>query len=215
MKFLKPRKCPKKSTNKNLIQFFSQKNQKHVFCESYLERDTYLTCEFLNPVQTYEVQEIRVQFDVDGKDKVYTPDAKLNLRSDLYSKGMIVEVKRCDELVKPEVWRKLTRARQEFTNAGYGFKILTDADIQVQPRLNNLRLLYRYRNSLPEVETQHLIFDRVRGNDDVTIRELMKLVRQRGEIFRSPFAMIAKGLVKVDINKPITPNSYVALGGAK
>lgn len=214
MKFLKPRRCPKKSTNKNLIQFFSQKNDQHVFCESYLERDAYLTCEFLNSVETYDVQDIRVQFDLGERSTIYTPDAKLNLRDDLYSKGMIVEIKRCDELVKPKVWRKLTRARQEFMNAGYGFKIMTDADIQVQPRLNNLRLLYRYRNSLPEAETRNLIFDLLRGNDDVTVKELMSLVRKRGENFSNPLAMAAKGLITLDINKPITPNSLVKAGGS-
>lgn len=215
MKYLETRKCPKKSKVKNLIQFHSHKNQKHVFCESYLERDTYLTFEFLNQVISYDVQNIRVQFDVDGRPSIYTPDANLLLRNDLHSKGLIVEVKRSEDLIKPKVWRKLRRARQEFMAEGYGFVICKDSDIQIQPRLNNLRLLYRFRNSLPEPETQALIFDRLRGNDDVTVGELTKIVRQHGEIFNSVFAMVATGLIKLDLNKPITPKSFVQLGGAQ
>ena len=215
MKVLKKRKLPKKSTHKNLIQFHSHKNQKHMFCESYLESDVYLTFEFLKNIVSYTVQEFRVQFDLDGRPSTYTPDAKVILHDDYHSKGVIVEVKRTEELIKPKVWRKLRRARQEFVAEGYGFVICKDSDFQVQPRLNNLRLLYRYRDSLPEQETQNLIYDRVRGNDDVTIGELNKLVKQRGGLDTNAYAMASRGLLKLDINQVITPNSLVSLGGVK
>lgn len=115
MKVIEPRRLPKKSTNKNLIWFYSHKNQKHLFCESYLERDVYLTFEFLRRIESYEVQDMRVQFDLEGRRSIYTPDAKVKLHGGVHSKGVIVEVKRCAELVKPKVYKKLRQARRELS----------------------------------------------------------------------------------------------------
>lgn len=224
MEIVDPRKLPKKSRVKNLINFYSWKNERHVWCESYLERDFCQVCDYKCEIVSYESQPMTVRIEYNGKSIVYTPDLLIHtLGGSPTSKGLVVEIKSSEQYCNDQLQRKLAKIRMEFELEGYGFAVWTDVDLPSDDTLDNIRLLTRYKNSLPSKSTIQRVIASVKANDDMTVSELNYFIRKLEDDSRifgdyrntNVYSILANGMLVVDMSEKIVPTTVVTMGVQK
>lgn len=128
-------------------RFPSLKMGRSVHWESQLERDLIYLLEFDPEVQAYREQPTTLSLMVEGKPRRYTPDFLVQKPHGLY----VVEVKPAEKARQPEYIALFAAAAESLRSLASSFQILTETEIRVQPRLDNIRLLLRYqRMDVPE-----------------------------------------------------------------
>lgn len=119
--------------------FPSAKLGRQVHFESILEKHACYLLEFSPGVIRYQEQ---VQIELpDGE--VRFPDFEI-----IDSSGSVryIEVKAQQQLCRPEVGERLKYLSDYLISQGYGYCVLTEKEINRQPRLENLKLLFAYRS---------------------------------------------------------------------
>src|SRR5919206_3283789 len=124
---------------KKVSKFPSIKLKRVVKCESPLERDYVYLLEF-GRANFYEEQPLRIRYYMDGDKRHYTPDFLVEMGD----KKLIVEVKPAVKIVEEEYQTLFRIVSQICRQEGYDFVVVTDHMIRVQPRLQNIKILYRY-----------------------------------------------------------------------
>lgn len=141
---MKPKVLPKGMWSKSIHYFYSLKNQSYCWCESMLERDALLLMEFDDDIEAYKTQPISIQYkNSSGKISRYTPDylykRKSRARPGFHEVKMAARVD--DELIN-----KLALVNVRIKKAyGTQLEIISDTEIRVGRRIDNLMALYSYR----------------------------------------------------------------------
>lgn len=119
----------------------SRKNNKQLAFESTLEHDFFLSLEFDSSVVSFEEQPFKLQYDCDGTNRTYTPDALVHY----HNSSTVFEVKYKNELDGDEELRKKLSCitHQIDSEDKYNFVIFTDATYD-QIYLQNLKFLYKF-----------------------------------------------------------------------
>src|ERR1700759_431623 len=115
-----------------------------VMWESKLERDFLYLLEFDPSVISYREQPMRLLYNFDGKLRRYTPDFLVERKH----KKQIIEVKPKDKVFKGNNEQRFRIISRIFLSLGYEFKIVTDTHIRTQPRLYNIKLLWKYARTI-------------------------------------------------------------------
>jgi len=128
------------SGHKNLGKFASVKTGRVAWYESLLERDFMYLLDYDRNVSYWHEQPLRIHFSHGGKVHRYTPDLEVHRAS----QKQLIEVKPKHQ-VDSGKWEVLFRAASSICEEeGYQFLVVTDEIIRVQPRLENVKLLWKY-----------------------------------------------------------------------
>lgn len=121
--------------------FPSAKNGRMVHFESVLEKHACYLLEFSPGVRSYQEQPL---VELPTGERRY-PDFEI---VDAMGGINYVEVKSRKQLARPEVSERLQCLEEYLNDQGFGYQVLTEADMDQQPRLNNLKLLFAYRTAV-------------------------------------------------------------------
>jgi|GEM_PF-2111163 len=122
--------------------FNSLKAQVMIPWESGLEKDSCLLFEFSAGIKTYRAyQEREIYYDGPIQKSCYI-DFLLELHS---GQSLLIEVKDERKLAEPAVRKKYALIAEHLQRQGRSFRLLTDAQINQEPRRSNLRKIAYHR----------------------------------------------------------------------
>lgn len=203
------RKLTKGRSGKRIVFFPSRKNEGLMPCESRLEADNCLNLEFDHSVISYRTQPFTIDL---GGNESYTPDSvHLDNLGSLY----IREIKFSGALECKKLLARLERINTIFTKQGINFNVLTEKNLQLIPKLNNYKLLYR---------CSHQTFDKMLLDFALNLLEglstpcSLKTFRNKCNTHHLPpliaDTLLFLGLVLYDEQKELTQNSLIwKIGG--
>lgn len=108
--------------------------------EQMLEADACLLFEMSPRVRRYREQPARVWFPDEEQIHRYTLDYELEL---IDGRRVLVEIKPENQLRRPEVRGRMDLIQEYMAKQEVPFLVLTDDTVRQQPRLHNLRVLWR------------------------------------------------------------------------
>ena len=144
---IRNRSLKQRAFTKNTHYFHSRKNNRFFWCETKLELDYCLYCEFDRAVLSYKTQPISFVYTrPDGSVGRYTPDM-------LVARGLTLEDLGFEE-IKIERWTRHGRfkramsalRRHSLSRHSVPLNLVTDKSFRVGHRINNYELLYGYRD---------------------------------------------------------------------
>ncbi|MBB6285660.1 MULTISPECIES: TnsA endonuclease N-terminal domain-containing protein [unclassified Pseudomonas] len=191
---------------KHITHFPSFKNKKVVVCESELEADFCVWLEYEDQVVAYAPQPGTFSFAMEDRAVRYTPDFEIS-----YGTGEIryVEIKP-DHIVEDASYlRKIGEFRKVCEQAGYGFDLITEREIRIQPKLRNLQNLYNRMHLVTDTELNYVLDSlRQTSMSGSTVRSLLALP------YPPSMKSIAKGvfnrLISADLDQLFTLESRVS-----
>jgi hypothetical protein len=201
---------------KNIGKTPSLKAGRPVWWESLLERDYIVLLEFDPDVIAFVEQPFRVRYSFEGRVRHYTPDFLVERKN----KWQVVEVKSKEKAsseafrlfrlsAEPEILkgtRKFMAADDERTCE---FVVATEDKIRVQPRLENVKILRGYART-PFLPGHAVLCRRfLRENEGASIADLVAALSDGGATLPVAYSLIYHGILVVDLNSPLDPQSVV------
>lgn len=199
-----------KSGRKVVGKFPSIKNGCMVWWESQLERDYFYLLESDPDVISYEEQPLTISYYLDAVSHLYTPDLRV-IRQDV---KQIVEVKMKETAEKAEYVELFRRVEPICQRNGYEFVVATEETIRVQPRLDNIKLLYKYCRTAVTSAHQILLYSMFSGQEALSIQEIITGFSAKGISVGVVYSLIYHGILSVDLMQPIRNGSAVRLSQA-
>ena len=188
-------------------KFPSIKNGRMVWWESQLERDFLYLLEIDPDVISYEAQPLKMEYFMEGKIHRYTPDVRV-IRTD---RKQIVEVKDEAKSKKEEYVQLFRRVGPICQKEGYEFIVVTDREIRIQPRLDNVKMIYKYAKTPVTTKHQILLYAIFGERETLTLEEVIKGFASKGERAATVYALIFGGILSVDLSRPLNIGSEVWL----
>lgn len=201
------RKITNAGTTKLIGKFPSLKMGRIVWYESLLERDYFYLLELDPDVVSYREQPGRIYYVLKGKGHHYTPD----LLVERQHVKQIVEVKPKRKTAEENFLRLFRLAEEVCRREGYEFKVATEEMIRVQPRLNWVKLLYKYARTpiLPQHQVGcHELFAE---KEQAPLGEVTEFFTSRGGDQRVVYALIYHGLLSINLSEPLSRDVNVRL----
>jgi hypothetical protein len=195
------------STTKVIGKFPSLKMGKTVWFESQIERDFIYLLEFDGDVLFYQEQPEKINYVRDDKGHSYTPDFLVRRRGGEQLVEVKPEARRNDEenvLLFGSV-APIIRAQ------GREFLVVSDEKIRVQPRLNNIKLLWRYAR-VPIVPQHQILCQELLGmRQQVSFTEAIHLFENNGVTRDVVYALLYRGVLATDLMQPLNASAPVYL----
>jgi hypothetical protein len=197
-----------RSPRRVVYKFPSIKLKRTVYCESSLELDyAFLLDADHGGVISFQEQPGKIKYYFNSKPHTYTPDFLVN-RPD---KKQIVEVKPESKISSEENKLLFGIIEPICRGANYEFVVATDVKIRVQPRLDNIKLFWKYGRTA--VYAQHHIycqeFFALKRNP--VLGELFEFLACRKEGRAIVFSLLYWGVVGIDVNAPINADAPIYL----
>jgi hypothetical protein len=201
------RRVIRRGTRRTVGKFPSLKGgKKSIHWESTLERDLCYLLEIDPDVITFKEQPLKIMYVLDGKVRYYTPDL-LVIRK---NKKQLVEVKPKNKLQKYiHIFHVISQICEQ---NGYEFVVLTEKVIRQQPRLNNIKLLWKYSRTV--INPQHQIACRefFLKRHVSSLKEVREFFESIGARVQVAYGLLYWGLLEIDlINQPINLSTSVRL----
>jgi TnsA endonuclease-like protein len=207
------RKISNRGSKKNIGKFPSIKMGRTIKWESLIERDEIYLLEYDREVTAYEEQPDRIHYVLDGKKHYYTPDFK----ADRAGKVQIVEVKLKKAVDEGKYTILFREIKWLLCQNGREFVVATDKMIRVEPKLSNIKLLYRYARVPVLVCHQGLCQRFFRARREASIRELYEFFSSE-EVengLQVIYSLLYWGYLEIDLMKMIELESMVWLPGTE
>lgn len=187
-----------KHRSKHTINFFSEKNDCHLWCESFLERKYALHCEFDESVERYCTQP--EYFSVYGKR--YTPDFLIQYKSGL---SEYIEIKHSYYMSEDFFLKHKQRKRIIYETTRLDLILLSEKDFN-RIESENYELLRQYR----DIDTALLIDEISRLPNRLTLSKLEKAIGKISGTTRAhAWALVAKQHYHFDVTKPLNADSVL------
>jgi len=158
---------------KNLGKFASVKTGRVAWYESLIEKDFMYLLDYDRDVSYWHEQPLRIRFSHGAKVHRYTPDLEVHRAA----QKQLIEVKPKHEVDSGE-WDVLFRAASSVCEQeGYEFLVVTDEIIRLQPRLENVKLLWKYART-PVLPQHQIICSELfqsRKDQPVTLDDLIQI----------------------------------------
>jgi hypothetical protein len=205
------RKIPRRGSKKNIGKFPSFKMGKTLWWEALTERDAMFLYEYDREVSSYEEQPNPIFYILNDKRHRYTPDFRV-VRGEHIE---IVEVKPEDKLESEELKEVFAQIRQECEKVGQKFVVITDKMIRVEPKLGNIKMLYRY--AMIPILLRHQILRRefFETKHEARLGALADFFTS--ERIEDPkqtvYALVYHGYLEIDFMKTIDLDSVLSLPG--
>ena len=193
---------------RNLIgKFPSLKMGRVVWYESLLERDYMYLLEIDSDVISYREQPGRIYYTLGGKRHRYTPDLLVERRSE----KQIIEVK-LKKVAEKEEYRRLFHIAGEICRReSYEFRVATEETIRLQPRLNGIKLLYKYARTVLLPQHQIGCHEFFTMKQEAPLGEVTRFFASKGVGQQVVYALIFHGVLSADLTRPLTQHSVVRL----
>jgi hypothetical protein len=202
------RKVVRRTTCRTVGYFASLKMGQPVPWESLLELQQIKRFETDGRVKFYWAQPECVRYVIDGKQRKYFPDFRVQLRS---GTTYIVEVKYSDDAEKPENVAKYRAITDHYRSRGQRFELATEQDIRRQPRLANAEILLNAGRRIP---TKLAVFQwqaRFDAAPPVTLADLVS--DEASPEFRALLHLARLGHFDIALDhSPIGPNTAILSG---
>lgn len=195
-------------TLKNIGKFPSLKNKSTVWFESHLERDFIYLLEFDKEVIKYQEQPFKINYFLDGKKRFYTPDFFVEKQH----KNQVVEIKPQSKIENAEFIHFSNQMTVFFAQKGYEYLVITDSTIRLQPKLSNIKLLWRYAQMPITTKHQVLTQELFSNSSRILFSNFCSFLYHAKEQKELVYALLFHGYLVTDIEKPITANSVLSLG---
>jgi len=156
-------------------------------------------------VTSYREQPLKIEYVMEGKKHLYTPDFLVERKG----KKQLIEVTLRKKVRERDVAFRIISAI--CARHGYEFVAVTEEEIRVQPRLNNIKLLWRY--SRTPITPQHHIAcqEYLRKRGESTLDEIMDFFMSCRAGKQVVYGLIYHGALDIDLMKLISPDSIVRL----
>jgi hypothetical protein len=203
------RKIPRYGAQKNIGKFSSVKTGRVAWYESLLERDYMYLLDFDPEVTYWHEQPLKIRFNFGGKIHWYTPDLEVHRNS----KKQIVEVK-AKEQVESGKWDFLFRTANSICKEEEcGYVVVTDETIRQQPKLENVKRLWKYART--PVYSQHQVlcseFFRKKQVAQIELGDLFQLCKAESVPAQCLYALLFWGVLDFDITQPLDQCSPISL----
>ncbi|MFM2478416.1 TnsA endonuclease N-terminal domain-containing protein [Celerinatantimonas sp. MCCC 1A17872] len=184
----------------NIRKFMSLKNDAVVRTMSVLEFDFCFHLEYNPDVKRFSSQPINLAYFFNGRSCRYTPDF---LVTSIDGKDVLVEVKHSSQIFKPDFKaRFMERKRSAQDNYGYQLNLITEKQIQLNPILNNLKLLHRYSGLHTVTEAEKYVLSYIRRKQKVQLYDISEaLGLSEHETMISTLCWLSSGKIKTDLAK--------------
>lgn len=204
------RKIPRYGAgHKNLGKFASVKTGRVAWYESLLEKDFMYLLDYNHDVSYWHEQPLRIRFTHGGKVHRYTPDLEVHGSG----KKQLIEVKPKVQ-VDSGKWEVLFRAASSICEEeGYQFLVVTDEIIRVQPRLENVKLLWKYARTpvLPQHQIICSQFFQSRKDELVTLGDLVQLFTRKQLPTQTLYSLLFWGALDFDLMQPLDQCSQITV----
>lgn len=203
------RRIPRYGAQKNIGKFFSVKTGRVAWYESLLERDYMYLLDFDPAVTFWHEQPLQIRFCHGGKTHRYTPD--LDVRRN--SKKQIVEVKP-EHKVKSGKWDFLFRTASSICEPeGYEFIVVTDEQIREQPKLENVKKLWKYARTPVGSHEQVLCagYFQQRQGAEIALGDLERFFKAERVPVQALYALLFWGALDFDLMQPLDSCSLISL----
>ncbi|MFT4207739.1 MAG: Tn7 transposase TnsA N-terminal domain-containing protein [Ralstonia sp.] len=156
-------------------------------------------------VHSYEVQPSFESISVGGSPERYVPDVRIRFVDG--TEGWF-EVKPDVRLKSKRVARRLDAAADHFAQSGRRFRVVTDKQLDTEPRASNvLEVMYHRRASLSSVELAH-VRHKLESESPQAMSDFISLVG-----LCDAWRLLGLGTVGVDLDQPIAPDAAIYLEG--
>jgi hypothetical protein len=204
-----PMRMPPKGSRKNLGKFCSVKSNRVLWYESLLEMNLMYLLDFDPDVKCFKEQPCRIHYVLDGRQRSYTPDI-LVLRSEL---RQIIEVKPASKVTTAANQRLFQAVSPICDREGFSFIVATDGMIMQQPRLDNIKALWRYART--SLRPQHQIyceeFLRHKPSSSADLAEALEFFASKGASPQIVYSLLFWGVLDFDLMQPLGPSSSISL----
>jgi hypothetical protein len=194
------RKIPRYGAQKNIGKFASVKTGRIAWYESLLERDYMYLLDFDPDVTYWHEQPLKIRYLLDGKTHFYTPDVDVHRTS----KKQIVEVKTQEQIATGK-WDVLFRAARSICEEeGYEFLVATDKMIRQQPKLHNVKTLWKYARThfMPQHQLLCAEFFQKQAAE-VELGDLIAFFKSESVSAQVVYAMLFWGILDFDLMQPL------------
>ena len=145
----------------NVIGCFpSIKMKRMVAFESLIERDYLYLLDYEPNIEWFEEQPLTVEYHHDGKALHYTPDFHVVEMG----RDVLIECKPFALTATDENKRKFRAAQAWCANHGWIFRVVTDQEVRVGFRLENVKLLTRYARHVVEPGAKGQVYALLRSS---------------------------------------------------
>ena len=194
---------------KNLGKFASVKTGRVAWYESLLEKDFMYLLDYDCEVSYWHEQPLRIRLSHGGKVHRYTPDLEVHRAA----QKQLIEVKPKQEVDSGE-WDVLFRAASSICEQeGYEFLVVTDEIIMLQPRLENVKLLWKYARTpvLPQHQIICSQFFRSRKDEPVTLGDLIQIFTSKQVPVQTLYSLLFWGALEFDLMQPLDRDSRITI----
>ncbi|NRA82935.1 MAG: TnsA endonuclease N-terminal domain-containing protein [Gammaproteobacteria bacterium] len=183
----------------NLYKFASSKMNTVYTVESSLEFDTCFHLEYSTKIIQYEAQPLGYKYQFEGKTQPYTPDFKM---IDAANIETFIEVKPQSKTSDIDFKARFKEKRAAALELGTSLVLITERQIQVNPILNNLKLLHRYSGFQKFTPLQLKLLSLVRRTGILTVLQLSEqLYLSIRELMASVIGLISHGALLTDLSQ--------------
>lgn len=194
---------------KSIYLFPSLKMKRQVWADGPLEHDYIHLLEPDSEVSFYAGQPVKIRYTLTGEKRVrtYTPDFFVR-RGD---KIEIIEVKLKKDAEKEKFQHLFGLATRACREKGYEFMVATEETIRVQPRLDNLKKLWRYAGT-PIGHPRYRLYCQqfFTSAQKAPLDELIRYFESKQVSRRVVYALLYWGVLAVDVMAPLAGSSLVA-----
>ena len=159
---------------KNTFKFVSTKMDAVFKVESFLEFDACFYLEFSPDVLSYEAQPLGFFYQYDGKSAPYTPDFKINHKTE---GNLFLEIKPHSKANRINFTESFRAKREAAEKLNIPLILVTEKQIRNKSSLTNLKLLQRYSDNLDLTANQVDLLSELRRIRKADIKYLMVYTR--------------------------------------
>lgn len=183
------------------------KSRRMHYWESSLERDAFMLLDFSTEVISFDEQPVTLYYGT-GKKLRHYPDVLVSYPN----RKVFVEIKTDREAQTAEIVTRTAYLIPALARHGYGYLIWKESEIRDRSfRLSNLRLLLRFGRSeveLTRFEWFRLLF---RKHASLPWKEIVGQPTDGGKL-SALCRLILEGRLRIDLTRPILPESLVSTG---
>lgn len=178
---------------------------------SFLELDWLRLLDAVHEVEHFLAQPPTIEYRLDGQTRAYTADTLVIIGG----AAVMVEVKFLEDATDPENLRRWPAIRDRFAAEGYGFRIVTEAFIQAEPRRSNIAFLRSFRAWQPTPAFAFQIATALQDGAWTTLGDLAARFADPVTARQYILGLVLRRYLAIDLETPISPDSAVWLPAAQ
>ena len=191
--------------------FSSCKMGTSIWYNSLLQKDFMYWLEFDPDVLSYATSADTVSYYSNGKQKTYAPGFQV-VRCD---KKQIIEVK-FKKIIESDKYRQLYPILLNFyTDTEWKFVVLTESEVQTEPILSNIKLLYRYARENFRIDEYEDCIEIVTSLVPASLAGIGQALDDRQVRRNVLFKLLFLSLIEIDLKQEINATSTIAAVSAK